>query len=72
MMVQTATLVVVSLVGMLAAALLLLVAQVQMVANVDSTMVRFDRSTGQLMQCGPANVRPALWWAGAGQDCADQ
>ena len=71
-MVHTATLVVVSLVGLLAAVSILLVAQVQMVANVDSTMVRFDRSTGSLIQCGHANVRSARWWAGAGQDCANR
>ena len=71
-MVHTATLVVVSLVGLLAAVSILLVAQVQMVANVDSTMVRFNRSTGQLTQCGHASVRSARWWAGAGQDCAHQ
>jgi len=71
MMVHTATLVVVSLVGLLAAVSILLVAQVQMVANVDSTMVRFDRSTGQPMQCGLANAKP-VWLAGAGQDCAHQ
>jgi len=71
-MVHTATLVVVSLVGLLAAVSILLVAQVQMVANVDSTMVRFDRSTGQLVQCGPSYGRPAVWWSAMRQDCADQ
>ena len=70
-MVHTATLVVVSLVGLLAAVSILLVAQVQMVANVDSTMVRFDRSTGQLVQCG-SNGKPALWRPGAARDCVDQ
>jgi hypothetical protein len=71
-MVHTATLVVVSLVGMLAAASIMLDAQVQMVVTVDRNMARFDRSTGHLIHCGPANGRPAPWQSGAGQDCADQ
>jgi hypothetical protein len=71
-MVHTATFVVVSMVGMLAAALILLVAQVQMVMTVDRNTVRFDRSTGHLVQCESANARPVLWWVGAGRNCADQ
>ena len=72
-MVHTATLVLVSLVGMLAGALILLAAQVQIAAaTVVSDTVRFDRLAGQMVQCGPANDKPALWWGGAGQDCADQ
>jgi hypothetical protein len=70
-MVHTATLVVVSLVGLLAAVILLIV-QVQMVSTVDRNLVRFDRSTGHLVQCGPVNARQAPWWLGGGQDCVDQ